>query len=324
MEISPRTKKLIAVSICIVILALASNESTKDIGSRNPPRRGIPYPFVPSDIDPNAIIKPDLAVSVPAPVPTETPKPQNIITAESYIVADPLTGEHYADRNTSQIYPIASLSKLITAIVASRNMQLSQKITITQQMLDAYGDAGHLVLGETYTLGELLYPLLLESSNDAAEGIAIAYGYDSFIQKMNDFVRELGMTSTSFKDASGLNSGNRSNTKDLLLLAKYIYGNEKTLLEVTRQPFYAVASTTEHRAITWKSINPFPYDPHFLGGKTGRTTEAKESMMSFFQYDTGGRVYPVVIIVLRSDFSVREVDSTLLFSQFLHKIGVTF
>jgi hypothetical protein len=81
-----------------------------------------------------------------------------------------------------------------------------------------------------------------------------------------------------------------------------------------------VASTTEHAAHLWKSINPFPYDPHFMGGKTGRTIEAKESMMSLFRYSYGGYSYPVAVIVLRSDFSVREEDSSYLFGQFVQKI----
>jgi len=109
-------------------------------------------------------------------------------------------------------------------------MQPNQKLTITQSMIDAYGDAGHLVLGETFTTSELLYPMLLESSNDAAEVFAQSYGYDAFIAKMNAFVAGLGMTSTSFKDPSGLNSGNASNAHDLFTLAQYIYRSEKPFL----------------------------------------------------------------------------------------------
>lgn len=317
--------------IAVLVIALAANEGTKDIPKPTSPLRSvIPYPFVPLDIDPNAIDTSSVPLPSPSPVLTQadiTIKPSPIIprptvSAESYLVGNLETGELYSERDSSHVFPIASLSKLVTAIVAIHHMDPNRKITITQPMLDAYGDAGHLVLGETYTLSELLFPLLLESSNDAAEAIAQSYGYDSFIQEMNAFVAGLGMNSTSFKDASGLNPGNDSNARDLFLLSRYIYAKEMPLLNLTRQTTYSVATTTDHGAHTWHTINPFPLDPHFLGGKTGRTTEAKESMISFFRFvDSTNRIYPVAIIVLRSDFSVREVDSSYLFSQFIRKIG---
>jgi D-alanyl-D-alanine carboxypeptidase len=325
MEFSYKIKRLLLAAVAVLVLALAANEGTKNIPTPSKPiRQPVPYPFVPLDIDPNAINVPEPSPFIQAPKDVK-PVPITVrpaISAEAYIVANLDTGMLYTEHNSNHVYPIASLSKLITAIVALHHMPPGQKIVITQPMLDAYGDAGHLVLGETYTLSEILYPLLLESSNDAAEAIAQTYGYANFIGEMNAFVAGLGMTSTSFKDASGLNPGNVSDAGDLLLLARYIYMSEKPLLELTRQTAFSVASTTDHGAHTWNTINPFPFDPHFMGGKTGRTTEAKESMMSFFRYTTtDGKTYPVIIVVLRSDFSVREIDSSLLFSQFIRKIG---
>jgi serine-type D-Ala-D-Ala carboxypeptidase (penicillin-binding protein 5/6) len=223
--------------------------------------------------------------------------------------------------NTKTVFPIASLSKLVTALVALHNMSPDQKITITKKIIDdGYGEAGHLASGETFTISEILYPLLLESSNDAAEALAQSYGYADFIAKMNAFTGELNMASTSFKDPSGLSSGNVSNAEDLLILARYIYTREEPLLELTRQINISVATTTEHNGHTWNTINPFPLDPHFMGGKTGKTNEAKESMVSLFRYVHKNISYPVVIIVLRSDFKVREKDSEYLFEKFIQKI----
>jgi D-alanyl-D-alanine carboxypeptidase len=323
MQLSYKIRRLFVISLCVIILAIAANEGTKDLPTPSRPlKTGMQYPRVPLDLDPNALMK-DVVFTTPSvsPKPAVVVVPRPTVSAEAYLVANLESGEIYNAHNSSRVFPIASLSKLITSVVAIHNMQMDQKIVITESMVDAYGDAGHLVVGETYTLSELLYPLLLESSNDAAEAIAQSYGYDAFIGKMNAFVHELGMSSTSFKDASGLNAGNISNSNDLFILAKFIYGNEKPLLELTRQTAFTVASTTLHAAHTWKTINPFPYDPHFMGGKTGRTTEAKESMLSLFRYTQNGITYPVAVIVLRSDFSVREVDSSYLFGQFVQKIG---
>lgn len=329
MQFSYKTRRLVVFALVVIILALASNEGARH-NSRSTlkdPTRRISYPNVPLDLDPRALdlgiqelraTAPDLA---PSPKPNLYIAPRPLVTAESYLVANLETGKVSSEYNSYRVFPIASISKLVAALVAIHYMQPTQKITITQSMLDAYGDAGHLALGETYTLHELMYPLLLESSNDAAEAIAQSFGYDSFIIHMNAYVQELGMSSTAFKDASGLNPGNVSNAQDLLILAKYLYSSEMPFLDLSRQPYFGVASTTEHSAHLWKSINPFPYDPHFMGGKTGRTNEAKESMLSLFKYEKDEVTYPVAVIVLRSDFSVREVDSSYLFGQFVKKVN---
>jgi len=320
----------------MVVLIVAADDGMKDwnlaqVSARNQKNNdkktdySIPFSLYensPIKIDPK-VFDNDLGTKDPNKKPTtvvgQTP-PKPLISAEAYLVGNLDTSKVYVEHNSAHIFPIASLSKLVTALVAIHKMQADQKVTVTAKMLEAYGQAGHLVEGETLTVGELFYPLLLESSNDAAEAIAQSYGYDNFIIEMNNFVKSLGMKSTSFKDASGLSSGNSSNVQDLFTLAKYLYSNEKDLLSLTKKTEMTLASTTEHGEHVFHTINPFPYDPHFIGGKTGRTDEAKESMISMFRYVSGLSTYPVAIIVLRSDFSSREVDSSALYIQAIHKI----
>lgn len=325
MVLSYKIKRLLLISFVIIILALASDEGAKQ-GIRDTGATVIHtiYPRVPKELDPS-IIDPDLdsANAIPSKVilkPSVTPKP--LISAEAYLVKNLETGEVYSEFNSRRIFPIASLSKLVVALVVLHSMPVDQKVTVTQTILDAgYGEAGHLKAGEAFSTTELMYPMLLESSNDAAEAFAESYGYPAFMEKMNEFVKGLGMTSTSFKDPSGLSSGNAGSASDLFTLAQYLYRSEMPLLGITRETTFAVASTTEHEAHTWRTINPFPLDPHFIGGKTGRTNEAKESMISLFRYEHGGTSYPIAVIVLRSDFSNRELDSSVLFEKFLNKIG---
>lgn len=322
MKPSSKIKRLFVIALAIIILALAANSgiTASERGADElAVVHGLPDPVASPDIDPRAL---DYKPVASPPIAPKVVKPvvKPLVSAEAYLVANLETGEVYNSHNSKAVFPIASLSKLVTAITALHAMPSDQKITITQSMLDAYGDAGGLVLGEVYTVSELLAPLLLESSNDAAEAYAQSYGSPEFIAKMNAFVAELGMDSTSFRDPSGLSSRNVSNAENLLLLARHIYANEKPLLEATRQLKVSIASSTEHGAHTWNTINPFPLDPHFIGGKTGRTIEAKESMVSLFRYDTATASYPVAIIVLRSDFSVREFDSAYLMEQFIQKI----
>jgi D-alanyl-D-alanine carboxypeptidase len=247
--------------------------------------------------------------------------PKPYITAESYLVGNLETGEIYVSHDPEHVFPIASVSKLFTALIARHVTDPEKKITITQPMLDAYGDAGHLVLDEVFTPDELLYPLVLESSNDAAEAFAQAYGYPEFIEEMNAFAEEIDMNKTSFKDASGLNPGNSSNAKDLFTLTQYLYKNEKPLLEATSKIEMSVATTSDHEAHRWISINPLSKNPYFIGGKTGRTNEALESMVSLFSYPSKGETYPIAIIVLRSSFREREIDTGKLFAKFMTLIG---
>lgn len=251
------------------------------------------------------------------------PKPQknpNLITAESYLVGNVETGEIYLDFNSEKIYPIASLSKLFTALIDVHAMDQTQKIIITQSMLNAFGDAGHLVKDEKFTPAELLYPLLLESSNDAAEALAQSFGYEKFIKSMNDFATEMGISSTSFKDASGLNSANVSTSKDLFALSRYYYGNEKDLLAITRTKDIEFATTTDHGYHHFFSINPFVFYPPFVGGKTGRTDEALESMVTILNMDVASTTYPIAIIVLRSQYGERGADTEKILELFNKKI----
>jgi D-alanyl-D-alanine endopeptidase (penicillin-binding protein 7) len=195
-------------------------------------------------------------------------------------------------------------------------------ITITDKVLEAgYGAAGGLIENESFSPEELEYPLLLESSNDAAEAFAAAVGYSTYIQLMNALAQQkIGLKNTRFFDPSGMSPGNVSNARDLFKLAQYLYPNEQGLLEITGLPKMNIATTSAHQSHEFTNIDPFVYDPHFIGGKTGRTDQAKEAMLSLFTYSSKGKIYPVGVIVLRSEFSARETDSETLFSRLMTKL----
>ena len=334
MLISYRTKRLTAICLFILIIVLASDVGTSGSIRDNVQTHVIeqaPLSFPPLDIDPRAI-DPDMILPKPSTVPEIVTPPikkisvvKPVVSAEAYIVANLDTGEIYKSFNPKKVFPIASLTKLVTALVAMHSMDQGSSTIITQNMLDeGFGTAGQLVVGEKFTIQELLYPLLLESSNDAAHALAHTYDYKKFVSAMNAVVLDLGMKSTSFADASGETARNISNADDLLILARYLYKQEKPILDMTREMRHELASTTDHGVHVWNTINPFPLDPHFIGGKTGRTDQAKESMISLFRYEYKGTVYPVAIIVLRSDFKVRQIDSSILFEQFIQKLGNIF
>jgi D-alanyl-D-alanine carboxypeptidase len=249
-------------------------------------------------------------------------KPKPEITAEEYLVGNIETGSIYLSKNPNKVFPIASISKLITAVMAKNILNSTSTVIITNKMLEPYGDAGKLVIGEKYTIDELLYPLLLESSNDAAEAIAESYGYEDFMEKMNSIANELGMVSTSFKDPIGLSYENISNANDLFTLVKYAYYNQRPIFDITKKIDMTLSSTTDHIEHNYKNINPLASDPNFIGGKTGRTTEARESMISIFEYKIDNKAYPIAVIVLRSDFGERENDTRVLMRKLASKIDM--
>lgn len=310
---------LLSLAVCVIVIALNLNKKQSVSPTQDKLVRTSSVVKKTSVID-SSIILPDEKVKPNVVTPATIPRDLNAVTAESYLVANLQSGKIYISHNAEKIFPIASLSKLFTALISIHVMDQNKQIMITQQMLDTYGDSGHLVLNEKFTVKELLYPLLLESSNDAANAYAESFGYKDFIDNMNSFAKEIGMSNTSFKDASGLNPSNISTSKDLFVLAQYLYKYEGDLLEVTRQKEYSIATTTEHGSHHFLSINPFVFYKPFIGGKTGRTDEARESMVSMFNIEKNSQVYPIAVILLRSDFGEREIDTEKILDKFVKSI----
>lgn len=259
-------------------------------------------------------------IKKPVPIATKEAVIRPYITAESYIIANLETGKIYLKHNPDKVFPIASVSKLYTALAVHHLFDLEKKITITETMLNAYGEAGNLKKDEMFTPNELLHALLLESSNDAALAYEQSFGSRDFMEQMNAFTKEIGMKSTLFKDSSGLSPQNVSNAEDLLVLARYLYKSEKDILEISRTKEITLATTTDHGYHLWKNINPFSNYAGFMGGKTGRTEWAKESMVSLFNQKVGDETYPIAIIVLRSDLGEREINTEKLLGMFMDKV----
>ncbi len=321
-----RIKYLLVFCIVTVIVAASISDIGIRFNTTNQQAQAIygsvDYADVPviNDIDPNILID-DHQEQIQNIPKVEKVDDKPYISAESYLVANLQTGERYIEHNTNKVFPIASVSKLYTSLVVHHLFKGDQEITITQSMLDSYGDAGKLVLNEKFTPDELLYALLLESSNDAALAFAESFGYEDFIDEMNGFAYEIGMHRTHFHDPSGLSPLNGSSVDDLFILSKYLYQSESNLLKISRTDTYDLASSTMHGEHRFKNINPFSRNSEFVGGKTGRTNEAKESMVSIFDHVVGGVKYPIVVILLRSEFGEREENTVKLLNMFNSIVG---
>lgn len=208
------------------------------------------------------------------------------ITAQEYLVLDLHSGAILEDKGLDRVAPMASLTKLVTAEVSRELMASTTEITITDTMLAAYGSNGHLREGEIISAGELLYPLLLVSSNDSAE--ALAQGYESdptesrkdFIRAMNDWVHSIGAYRTNFYDPSGLSPLTVSTARDQATILQWILKNDPALVAITDQRSATV------RLHTWTNSTHFLNLSNYVGGKDGYIPEAGETAASLFSADT--------------------------------------
>lgn len=242
--------------------------------------------------------------SSPAPV---RPSGMPGVTARAYLIGNVDTGDVYAEYNGKRVMPVASMSKLVTAFVATDVIALDMPVEISSSSLMAPPDKSNLQAHERYKLSEILYPLLLNSSNVAAEAISSSTeNRAKFLEDMSSYAWEIGMPDTFFADPSGVDPHNAATARDLFALARYLLKYRPDILTLTRTASYNVATTTDHGAHQFTSIHPFVLDPRFVGGKTGRTPEAGETMMTIM--NLSGR--NVVFIVLGS--LNREQDTRVL------------
>ena len=147
-----------------------------------------------------------------------TPPPS--LTVEAAVVADLSTGVSFMGENTAERWPLASITKLMTATIVLDKLSPVQKITITPDAFNIDPSERSLRIGDTYTVTDLLRFLLLPSSNVAAEALADAYGRTAFIDEMNARAAAWGMTDTHYADPSGLAVGSQSTAANLVSLRK--------------------------------------------------------------------------------------------------------
>ena len=230
------------------------------------------------------------------------------LTADAYVVADIESGTVISKRNEEKVYSIASISKLLTALTSLEVVNQFKDTVISQDAVDTYGYQGNLELGEVIEVRELLYPLLLTSSNDAAEAIAEAHGREAFMASMNGKAASIGLFDTSFEDPSGLSDNNVSTALDLFRLTQYINDYKRYIFDVTMLKKY---ETDDH---AWYTNSPFKNDKRYQGGKNGYTDEAQKTYVGVFSTTLkSGEKKDFAIILLKASDTTADVKNTLRF-----------
>ena len=259
---------------------------------------------------------------VPAPVATQDAPAQKSAAVEARIayVADIETGRVAYQKNASRRWPLASLTKLMGAVIAERGMKMDDVVTIASssfQLSKNYTEVYTLRPGDEYTVADLLKLMLLPSNNEAADALAAFYGRDRFIAAMNAQAAAWGMNDTHYEDPTGLSVLDQSTANDMFTLAGHVYREYPQILKITRTPQLDITELSENKSFMIASINEFAGKAGFIGGKTGFTGQAGENLASFFTI--GGQ--PVFVLVMGSSDRFGETGKLVNWLQSGSRMG---
>jgi D-alanyl-D-alanine carboxypeptidase len=213
------------------------------------------------------------------------PEPPENLNLQSALVKDLESNSYYLRMKTRQQWPMASLTKLLTSVIALEKIEPSKKVN------------------------NLVKRMMIYSDNEAAEQLAEAYGRQEFLSAMQEKVEQLGMKNTSIFDESGLSFLNQSTVEDLEKLVVYITKKHPKIFQFSRESEIVVNNNRR------KNINKFAGQPDFLGGKTGYTDEAHGNLITLFEFNG----HPVMIIVLGTADRHERFNQTNILRKWISK-----
>lgn len=206
--------------------------------------------------------------------------------AKNYIILNADTLQVLEGKKIHETQSVASISKIMTAILVIENTDLNTQITLNDSIKKAYGSGIYVHIGDTITIQDLLYGLMLRSGNDAAIALAdyTGNGVKNFVQMMNDKAQILGMSNTHFSNPSGLDeedSGNVSSVYDMAILMSYCINNPI---------FVTISGTMHYKRLDlqgkWLNKNKLlSLYEYTIAGKTGYTVKAKRTLINAAKKD---------------------------------------
>ncbi len=221
---------------------------------------------------------------------------------------DLLTGDEIFSLNKNKRWPIASLSKMMTATVAIENIDPEKMIPISEIAVETEGESGSLIAGENYSLRSMIIAMMVVSSNDAAVAVSETFPKGQFVRLMNEKAKSLGMTDTHFEEPTGLSSLNQSTIEDMSRLARYVWKEHSEIFSIPKNRTITIVNASG-RKNPLANINILSSRSDFLGGKTGFTDDAKQNLIAAFNID--GR--PTLIMILGATDRVVEAEKIISF-----------
>jgi len=210
------------------------------------------------------------------------------------------TGRVLEAKNKDTPMLIASITKIMTCIIAIENANINNKVIVDESINKSYGSGIYISIGEEITLKDLLYGLMLRSGNDAAIMIStyISGNESEFVKLMNNKAKEIGMKNTIFYNSSGLDNntrGNISTAYDMALITKYAMEND-IYREIVKTKKHTVK--TNLKTYIWHNKNKLLSESYITGGKTGYTEKAKRTLVSTASKDN---INLVIVTIKDSD-----------------------
>ena len=203
-------------------------------------------------------------------------------SATSSILIDATSNRIIHSNNINKIRSVASISKIMTAIIAIESNKLNDTVKIGKEIESSYGSGIYIKKGEEISLKDLVYGLMLRSGNDAALAIStyVSGSEEEFVKEMNKKAKTIGMKNTTFNNSSGLDQkeGNYSTAYDMAILMSYAMKN-KIFREITKTKNYKVKTNLNYYNWTNKNklLSLYKYT---TGGKTGYTEKAKRTLVT--------------------------------------------
>ncbi len=204
------------------------------------------------------------------------------LSCQSCIIMDTESGRILYEKNANNQRLIASITKIMTAILAIESGNLEEVVTVGEEILTMYGSNIYIELGEEMKLIDLVYGLMLRSGNDASVVIAKHVGgtEEKFVEMMNTKAQEIGMRNTIYNNPHGLDemTQNKSTAYDMALLSSYAMKNEIYRKIVSTKKYQV---TTNKKSYIWYNrnqlLNKYEYA---VGGKTGYTPSAGKTLVT--------------------------------------------
>lgn len=232
------------------------------------------------------------------------------VSAKSFLVTDLSSGKVLLEKKGEEKLPVASITKLMTAVVAHEIIYLGRSIKVTSPMIASVFQPE---VGGRYIGLDLLYPLLMQSSNNTANVLAGFVGMDVFVKNMNAKAKSLQMNDTQFADPSGISAGNISTTYDLSKLLQYIYYKREFLFDITRgvtvENVGSIKIGDTVSVSELKNFNEFVGDVQLVGVKNGQTIAARQTMVTVWNIPAPQGNVPVAIIVLGSEDRKKDTEA---------------
>lgn len=225
------------------------------------------------------------------------------INAQSYISVNIQAGQGKIlfSKNERERLPMASLAKLMTALVVLETYDLAQKVTVSESAIKQDGEQGNLKTGQVLSVKNLLYITLIESSNRAAFALSQVMGTNKFIAAMNDTTKALGLVNTHFEDVTGLDARSYSTAEDMAKLSGYLFENYplfKEIISFKEFDLYLDNGVFHHKLTSTNEL--LGKIPDIVGGKTGWTDIARGCFMVIVK-DAQNDTYTMHVILKAED-----------------------